>query len=109
MAKKKTNQTVVETIGPGNEKNFSELMRNNYLGQQIVLIAARYQYWGIVSKVTDDCIVLAQAVAVQRSGSAQDDKPDTIDVIGSSIIIKHDAIELVFFPKWVGNPLPGTE
>lgn len=109
MAKTKMNQTAMETVGSGPEKNFSELMRNNYLGQKIVLIAARYQYWGVLSKVTDDCIVLAQAVAVQRSGSAQDDQPDTIDVIGSSIVIKNDAIELVFFPKWVNMPLPGTE
>jgi hypothetical protein len=33
--------------------------------------------------------------------------PSTEDVIGSTIIISLDAIELFYQPNWVNAPLPG--
>lgn len=95
-----------EDIVVQNANNFADVMRQ-YVGTKVVLICARYQYWGVVSLVTDDSLILANPVAVEASGSAQDNNPATIDPIGTSIVIKHDAIEVVYRPKWVDNALPG--
>lgn len=78
-----------------------------YIGEKIVIIAARYQYWGRLAEVNPDVLVLAQAVAVEVSGPAQSENPQTIDPIGTSIFIPLGATECYYFPKWVNNDLPG--
>lgn len=85
---------------------FHELAKE-YIGQKVAVIAARYQYRGILSKVCQDCIVLANACSVEVSGVTMSEHPQTEDVIGGSIIIKNDAIELFYQPKWCFAPLPG--
>jgi len=80
---------------------------SKHIGEKVVLICARYQYWGILSEVDEQSIVLANAVAVESSGSAQGDAPQTIDPIGSSIILMIGAVECFYWPKWVNNKLPG--
>lgn len=85
--------------------DFSEMVRR-YMGEKIVVICARYQYWGIVSEVGKNALILANPVAVQNSGSAQAENPDSIDAINTSIIISYFAIELIYQPKWCFNKLP---
>jgi len=87
--------------------NAAATLLKKHVGEKVVIICARYQYWGVLSEVNDEAIVLAKAVAVESSGSAQADKPQTTDPIGSSIIVMLGAIETFYWPKWVNNSLPG--
>lgn len=80
-----------------------------HIGEKVVMICARYQYWGILSEVNERTLVLAKAVAVESSGSAQGEAPQDIDNIGTSIIIMLDAVECLYWPKWVNNTLPSEE
>lgn len=77
----------------------------DYLGQPIAVLCARFNYRGILSKVTDDCVVLAKARAVESSGASSSDRPNSEDPIGSSVIIALNAVELVYQPNWVFAPL----
>ena len=79
----------------------------DYVGQKVAVISARYQYRGILSHVADDCLVLSHATSVEVSGVTQANAPTTEDPIGGSIVIKSDAIELLYQPTWVNAPLPG--
>lgn len=103
MAKTMTKKNVKEK-----HADFKELMEE-LVGEKIAIIAARYQYWGVLSEVTADAIVMSQAVAVPRSGTASGKKAEVVDPIPNSIFIKSDAIEIMYQPAWVNNPLPGTE
>lgn len=76
-----------------------------YVGQNVAVIAARYQYRGILSKVYDDCLVIANALAVEVSGPASGERATTEDKIGGSVTIKNDAIEILYQPKWCFAPL----
>ena len=76
-----------------------------YIGQPVAVLCARFNYRGIVSKVTDDCVVLAQARAVEASGASSQDSPSSEDNIGSSVIISLNAVELDYQPNWCFAPL----
>lgn len=76
-----------------------------YIGQPVAILCARFSYRGILSKITDDSIILAQARAVESSGASSSDRPNAEDPIGSSVIISLNAVELVFQPNWVFAPL----
>jgi hypothetical protein len=77
------------------------LILQDYIGQPIAVLCARFNYRGILSKVTDDCLVLAQARAVESSGASSSDRPNSEDPIGSSVIISLNAVELIYQPNWV--------
>jgi hypothetical protein len=79
------------------------------LGQKVAVLAARYQYRGILSDVGDDCLVLADATVVEVSGPASGDTPQTEDPIHGFVIIKNDAIEILHQAKFSQAPLPGEE
>ena len=72
----------------------------DYIGQPLAILCARFNYRGILSKVTDDCVVLAQARAVESSGASNQERPSNEDAIGSSVIISLNAVELVYQPRW---------
>ena len=80
-----------------------------FIGQKVAVLCARYQYRGLLSAVDDECTVLANSTAIEISGSAQLELPQTEDNIGSSIIIKNDAIELLYQPKWARAKLPSEK
>lgn len=95
-----------ERISP--EKSSGENMAGvlrEYIGQPVAILCARFNYRGILSKVTDDCVVLAQARAVESSGASSSDRPNSEDPIGSSVIISLNAVELVYQPNWVFSSL----
>lgn len=98
MAKKSVSMDRV-----GVEKTKGSCMRevlNDYIGQPIAILCARFNYRGILSKVTEDCVVLAQARAVESSGASSQDRPSNEDPIGSSVVISLNAVELVYQPNW---------
>ena len=78
-----------------------------YIGQKVAVLACRYQYRGFLSKVLKDCVVLTNATSVEVSGPSMGNQPSTEDIIGSTIVISLDAIELFYQPNWVNAPLPG--
>lgn len=86
--------------------NFSEIAKD-YVGQKVAVLCARYQYRGILSKVGDNFLVIANATSVEVSGRSNANAPQTEDAIGGSIVIKTDAIELFYQPNWCNAPLPG--
>jgi hypothetical protein len=84
--------------------NMAAIMQD-YIGQPVAILCARFNYRGILSKVTDDCVVLAQARAVESSGASSSEKPNSEDPIGSSVMISLNAVELVYQPNWCFAPL----
>ena len=98
MAKK---EAVMEVeIDPSKIENFEDYAKN-YVGQKVAVLCARYQYRGKLTKVTSDCILLANARSVEISGPSNSDHPEREDNIDGTIAIKNDAIELFYQPQWV--------
>lgn len=103
MAKSKNN---IERIAA--DKSKATCMRDiiqEYVGQPIAILCARFNYRGILSKVTDDCVVLAQARAVESSGASSQERPSNEDPIGSSIVISLNAVEIFYQPQWCFSSL----
>ena len=82
---------------------------SKFVGDKVAIIAARYQYWGIVSEILTDGVVLANAVSVEASGASSLDVPERTDPINGSVLIMIDAVEIVYQPNWSRGPLPGEE
>jgi len=77
-----------------------------YIGQKVAVLAARYQYRGILSEVSDDRITLSNSTAVEVSGANNASTPTTEDPIGGAVHISLRAIEILYQPNWVFAPLP---
>jgi hypothetical protein len=86
-------------------KNFAEVVKD-YVGQKCAVMCARYQYRGILSEVNDECLMLANACAVEVSGQSSADKPTTEEAVGATLVIKNDAIEIFYQPNWCNAKLP---
>jgi hypothetical protein len=97
MAVKRTFSRVSPEKSTGS--NMAAIMQE-YIGQPVAILCARFNYRGILSKVTDDCCILAQARAVESSGASNSEKPNSEDPIGSSVIISLNAVELIYQPNW---------
>jgi hypothetical protein len=80
-------------------ENMASILKD-YLGQPLAVLCARFNYRGILSKVTDDCLILAKARAVESSGASNSESPNSEDVIGSSVVISLNAVELIYQPQW---------
>ena len=78
-----------------------------FVGQKVAVICARYQYRGILSEIGQDYLILAHATSVETSGPSAAERPSQEDIIGGSITISTDAVELFYQPNWVNAPLPG--
>ena len=74
-------------------------------GDKAYLVCARYAYRGIVSEVGWDSLTLANAMAVQETGSPLNKKPVREDPVGLAIIT-FDSIESVTQPPFCMAPLP---
>lgn len=85
-------------------KNFVDLAKA-YVGQPVAVLCVRFQYRGVLSHVTDDCLVLAKARAVEVSGPTSSDTPNSEDKINGTVVIKNDAVEILYQPKWCYAPL----
>ena len=80
-----------------------------FRGQKIAFLCARYQYRGELSYIGKDFVVLANATSVEISGASANELPQTEDPLQSSIMVKLDAVELISQPNWVHAPLPNEE
>jgi hypothetical protein len=85
---------------------FSEVAEK-FVGQKVAVMCARYQYRGVLSEVNDDCLILSNATSVEISGASQSEHPQTEDAIGGSVVIKSDAVEILYQPPWCNAKLPG--
>jgi len=84
--------------------DFSQIV-DMHKGQKIAVLCARYQYRGVVAHVADDCIVLTNARSVEISGPSANATPEREDDIGGFVVIKKDAIEIMYQPTWSQAPL----
>jgi len=80
-------------------EELSDILQS-YLGQPLAILCARFNYRGILSKVGQNFVVLAQARAVESSGASSQERPSNEDPIGSSVIISVNSIELIYQPNW---------
>jgi hypothetical protein len=78
-------------------------------GQKVAVLCARYQYRGILHAAGPNALVLSNTTAIEDSGASNLEKPKVEDVIGSTLIIPSDAIEIVYQPNWAQAPLPGED
>jgi hypothetical protein len=83
-------------------------MAQQFFGQNVAALCARYQYRGKLVWIGPDAICLANACLVETSGVSAGERPQVEDSIGKPVIIKNDAIELLYQPNWVDAPLPST-
>lgn len=81
----------------------------DFIGQKVAVLCMRYQYRGVLSKVGDGFIVLANPTAVQSSGAAHSPAPQSEDPIGCSLTIKTDVIEIFYQPAFAMAALPDEE
>ena len=89
-------------------KTFTDTAKGHE-GQKVAVLCARYQYRGVLSEVHNDHIILANATAVEISGPSNTEAPQTEDPIGGSVVIKTDAIEILYQPKWSQAPITGLD
>jgi len=85
-------------------ENFEQIVKI-HKGQKIAVLCARYQYRGVVAHVANDCIVLTNSRSVEISGPSAAAKPEREDDIGGFVVIKLDAIEIMYQPTWSQAPL----
>ena len=104
--KKENSQAVI--IDPSKVKNFAQAAQL-MAGQKCAILCARYQYRGVLAGVAEDCLILANAMAVEVSGTTAQDRPQTEDAISGDVIIKCDAIEILYQPQWCFALLPHEE
>lgn len=71
-----------------------------YVGQRVAIICARFNYMGVVSSVGSDHVILANAYAIEESGSSSGERPITADCITSSVVISLGAVEIIMQPRW---------
>jgi hypothetical protein len=101
--KKKVEGTVKKAIHGDGFAKFA----GNFIGEKVAVIAARYQYRGILVAVMPDCIVLSPAMAVETSGQTERDAPETEDSTSGFVCIKSDAVEILYQPRWCFAPIEG--
>ena len=78
------------------------------IGQPVAILCMRYWYRGVLKVISDGCITLSDAKAVEQTGGASEATPSTEDAIPSDIIINSDVIELVCQPAWVWHGFAAT-
>ena len=91
----------VEKVTVGSDDTLVGIV-SHFIGQPVAVLCARYQYRGILSKVAKDgsCIVISDAKSVEVSGPSSATKPNTEDEIASDVMVKLDAVEIVYQPRW---------
>lgn len=85
---------------------FEEL--NLLVGQKVAIICGRYQYAGVLARVTGDVggnvVVLTSASAIEQSGRSNDPTgPKNSDRIPNDLIININGIEICYQPAWLKN------
>ena len=77
-----------------------------YVGEPLAILCARYWYRGMVRKVGQDFVKLSDVRAVEVTGAATSLVPQTEDPVPSDMTISVGAIEQVCQPAWVWHEMP---
>lgn len=75
-------------------------MLKRMLGEPVAIFCARYIYRGILAEVGTDSVRLTTPFAVEVSGRATRESPETEDSIPSDLIISLGSVEIVCQPTW---------
>lgn len=87
------------------DKSLADVLAEDYLGQPLAVLCARYWYRGIVQEAGKDYITLSHVRAVEVTGPAAADTPQTEDPVPSDMTISIGAIEQFCQPLWVWHEL----
>jgi len=87
-------------------KDFSEVLKY-YIGTKVCLCCARYHWRGVLALANRDCVVLSDATQIDVTGACSADQPTSEDALEGDAIIKTDAIETMYQPKFSQAKLPG--
>jgi len=87
------------------EMSIADIIREEYLNKPLAILCARYWYRGIVSRVGKDFVVLSHVRAVEVTGPAAGNTPNTEDPVPSDMIISTGAIEQACQPLWCWHGL----
>ena len=75
-------------------------------GKNVAVLCARYQYRGLLKYVDETHMILLDPCAVEVSGMTDRKICKDEDPIYTPLIIKMDAVEIVYQPLWCFAPLP---
>lgn len=78
----------------------------SFVNQKVAVVCNKYVYWGYLSRVRPNTIVLNDAVCVEQPGYANGDRPEIADPIYGPVTISFGSIETIYQPKWSQSPLP---
>ena len=87
-------------------KSFAEVLQH-YIGTKVCLCCARYHWRGILALANSDSVVLSDATQIDVTGACSADKPTSEDALEGDAIIKTDAIETMYQPRFSQAKLPG--
>ena len=90
------------------DKTIADVIAENYLNEPLAILCARYWYRGIVSDVGRDYVTLSHVRAVEVTGPAASDHPQTEDPVPSDMTISTGAIEQFCQPLWVWHEMPNV-
>jgi hypothetical protein len=88
----KTNRTMADEIA-------------EYLDEPLAILCARYWYRGRVAEVGKDFVTLSEVRAVEVTGPAASDRPQTEDPVPSDLTVSVGAIEQFCQPLWVWHEM----
>lgn len=103
MAKVKSKVSLVEIDGAA-AASMAQVAQQ-FLGQPVAVLCARYNYRGILSHVGEDCLRSRRRVRLKPLALLARRPPNTEDPIGSSVIISLGAVEIIYQPRWCFAPL----
>jgi hypothetical protein len=86
-----------------------EAIAEIYHGKPAAILCARYWYRGVVAEVGKNYIHLTNVRAVEVTGAANTEHPQTEDPVPSDMLISSDAIEQVCQPTWAWFEMPGEK
>ena len=96
-------------MGKTTSKKLLDVIAEVYLGKPAAILCARYWYRGMVHEVGQNYILLTNVRAVEVTGAASTERPQTEDPVPSDMIINADAIEQVCQPTWAWHEMPSKK
>jgi len=84
-------------------RTMAGVISEQYVDQPIAILCARYWYRGIVREAGLDYVTLSNVRAVEVTGPAANDRPNTEDPVPSDMTISIGAIEQFCQPLAMGQ------
>jgi hypothetical protein len=72
-------------------------MLREYLDKPVAVLCSRLNYFGVLTDVKEDCLVLSRTRVLGLDSSIKNDLSD----IAGSVIIALNTVEIVYQPRWV--------